>query len=128
MTKIALVDDNTQVRRALRRCLGLNKDWTICWEADNGSSAIDMARSSEPDVMLLDYAMPQMNGIEAAREISAVVPKCAILLFTMFATPQLAELAKAAGVRAVFSKDVNGISELVQAIETVVAPPLGQTP
>jgi DNA-binding NarL/FixJ family response regulator len=121
MTRIALVDDNSQVRSALKRCLGLNKEWTICWETDNGSSAIDMARRVEPDIMLLDYAMPMMNGIEAAREISAVAPHCAILLFTMFATPQLTELAKAAGVRAVFSKDVNGISELVGAIEAVAA-------
>ncbi len=125
MIRIAIVDDNAQVRAALRRCLGLNKDWVVSWEAENGRTAIENARGAKPDVLLLDYGMPEMNGVEAARQISNIAPKCAILLFTMFATPQLADLARAAGVRAVFSKDVNGVSELVEAI-TAIAAPMGK--
>lgn len=122
MIRIAIVDDNAQVRAALRRCLGLNKQWTVSWEAENGRIAIERTRGSRPDVLLLDYGMPEMNGIEAARQISNIAPECAILLFTMFATPQLADLAKSAGVRAVFSKDVNGVSELMEAITSITTP------
>ncbi|PYY10861.1 MAG: hypothetical protein DMG69_05350 [Acidobacteria bacterium] len=119
MTKILIVDDNAQVRTALRVCLELNKGWTVCGEADNGQAAIDMVPRLKPDVVLLDYAMPVMNGVEAARKIATIAPQCSMLLFTMYASEQLAELAHAAGVRAVVSKDVGGMSALVDAIEEI---------
>ncbi|PYX81625.1 MAG: hypothetical protein DMG70_18565 [Acidobacteria bacterium] len=117
MTRILIVDDSLQVRTALRMCLELNKDWTVCGEVDNGQAAIEMARRLKPDVVLLDYAMPVMNGVEAARRIAEIAPECAILMFTMFASEQLSAVAHAAGVWAVVSKDVGGISELVAAIK-----------
>ena len=125
MTRILIVDDNAQVRNALRMCLTMNKDWIVCGEADNGRAAIDMVRRVKPDVLLLDYAMPEMSGLEAARELSPLVPECAILMYTMFATPQLSELARAAGVRAVLSKDVNGISSVMGAIEALTSTKVG---
>ena len=121
MPKILIVDDSAQVRMALRMCLTMNRDWIVCGEADNGRDAIELACRVKPDVLLLDYSMPVMNGLEAARTISALMPKCAILMFTTFATPQLTELARAAGVRAVLSKDVNGISSVIEAIEAIAA-------
>jgi len=121
MTRILIVDDNAQVRNALRMCLTLNKNWTVCGEASNGRDAIEMVRSMKPDVLLLDYAMPEMNGLETARALSAFQPECAILMYTMFATPQLSALAQAAGVRAVLSKDVNGISSVMGAIEALAS-------
>ena len=119
MTRILIGDDSVQVRAALRMCLELNKDWTVCGEADNGQAALEMVRRLKPDVVLLDYAMPVMNGVEAARRITEIVPQCAILLFTMYASEQLAAVAQAAGVWAVVSKDVGGISALVGAIKEV---------
>ena len=65
--------------------------------------------------------MPVMNGLEAARALSALVPECAILMYTMFATSDLSELASAAGVRAVLSKEVNGIGAVMEAIEAVAS-------
>jgi DNA-binding NarL/FixJ family response regulator len=121
MTRILIVDDSVQVRTALRICLRMNKDWIVCGEAANGRDAIDLAARMRPDVLLLDYAMPEMNGLEAARTLSVLVPECAILMFTLFATPQLSELARAAGVRAVLSKDVNGISTVIEAIEAIAS-------
>jgi len=99
MTRILIGDDSVQVRAALRMCLELNKDWTVCGEADNGQAV--------------------MNGVEAARRITEIAPQCAILLFTMYASEQLAAVAQAAGVWAVVSKDVGGISALVGAIKEV---------
>jgi DNA-binding NarL/FixJ family response regulator len=109
VTRILIVDDNARVRAALRLCLKMKEDWVVCGEAEDGDAAIELVRTVKPDVVLLDYAMPVMNGLEAARVLSGLAPECAILMYTMFATPQLSELASAAGVRAVLSKDVNGI-------------------
>ena len=117
--KILIVDDNAKVRAALRMCLKMRDDWIVCGEAENGNAAIELASRVKPDVVLLDYAMPVMNGLEAARLLSVIAPACAILMYTMFATPQLSELAAAAGVRAVLSKDVNGIGAVMEAIEAV---------
>jgi DNA-binding NarL/FixJ family response regulator len=99
----------------------MNKDWIVCGEAENGRAAVELAARVKPDVLLLDYSMPEMNGLEAARTLGVLVPECAILMFTTFATPQLTELAKAAGVRAVLSKDVNGISSVIEAIEAIAS-------
>jgi DNA-binding NarL/FixJ family response regulator len=125
MTKILIVDDSAQVRMALRMCLRINKDWIVCGEAENGRAAVELAARVKPDFLLLDYSMPEMNGLEAARMLSALVPECAILMFAAFATPQLTELAKAAGVRAVLSKDVNGIRSVIEAIEVIASISLG---
>ena len=97
----------------------MKEDWVVCGEAEDGDAAIELVRTVKPDVVLLDYAMPVMNGLEAARAMSALAPECSILMYTMFATPQLWELATAAGVRAVLSKDVNGIGAVMEAIEAV---------
>ncbi len=121
MTRILIVDDNPSVRAALRMCLKMNTDWVVCGEAENGDAAIKLARSVKADVVLLDYAMPVMNGLEAARALSVLAPECAILMYTMFVTSHLSQLASAAGVRAVLSKDVNGIGAVMEAIEAVAS-------
>lgn len=116
MTTILIVDDNPQVRSALRWCLELNASWQVCGEAENGEEALILAQRLKPDVVLLDYVMPVMNGVEAARLISAVVPKSVLILFTMFASRQLIALAHAAGVSEVISKDVGGVTAICKAI------------
>lgn len=117
MVRILIAEDNAQVRTALRVCLELNPTWQVCAEADNGRDAVRMAEASRPDVVLLDYAMPVMNGVEAARVISAMRSDCRLILFTMFASNQLKTLAKAAGISEIVSKDVGGVRALVEAIE-----------
>ena len=66
-------------------CFKMKTDWIVCGEAESGDAAVKLARSVKPDVVLLDYAMPVMNGLEAARALSALAPECAILMYTMFA-------------------------------------------
>ena len=102
MTRILIVDDNARVRAALRVRLKMKENWFVCGEAEDGDAAIEL-----------------MNGLEAARVMSTLAPECSILMYTMFATRQLSELANAAGVRAVLSKDVNGIGAVMEAIEAV---------
>jgi DNA-binding NarL/FixJ family response regulator len=77
-------------------------------------------RQTDPDLVLLDYSMPRMNGLEAAREIKVISPHSSLFLFTMYASDPLRRLAKDAGVRTVISKDVGGVGALVKAIEEMV--------
>jgi DNA-binding NarL/FixJ family response regulator len=121
MTRILIVDDNPRVRAALRMCLIMNEGWEVCGEAENGQDAVTAAQDLRPDVVLLDYAMPGLNGVEAARLMSSSVPEARIILFTMFASKQLAALAKSAGVRAVVSKDVGGVNALVEVITKIAS-------
>ncbi len=123
MLRILIVDDSTHVRRALRMCLELTPNWEVCGEAENGQDGIDMVRASKPDVVVLDYAMPGMNGLEAARQIAVDAPDSVMLLFTMFASDQLSELAESVGVRKVISKAVGGVGAIVQAIQDAAARP-----
>jgi YesN/AraC family two-component response regulator len=69
----------------------------VCGEAENGQDGIELARQLKPDIVLLDYAMPKLNGLEAARLISAPMPQCGLILFTIFASDELCNLAQAAG-------------------------------
>jgi DNA-binding NarL/FixJ family response regulator len=123
LLRILIVDDSTHVRRALRTCLELTPNWEVCGEAENGQAGIDMVRSSKPDVVLLDYAMPGMNGLEAARQIGIDAPDSVMLLFTMFASEQLSELALSVGIRKVISKAVGGVGAIVQAIQDAASRP-----
>ena len=123
MLRILIIDDSTHVRRALRTCLELTPDWEVCGEAENGQAGIEMVRTSKPDVVLLDYAMPGMNGLEAARQIGLDAPNSVMLLFTMFASDQLSELAESVGIRQVISKAVGGVGAIVQAIQDAASHP-----
>jgi DNA-binding NarL/FixJ family response regulator len=112
MTRILIAEDNAQVRRALRVCLEMNPSWEVCGEAADGYDAVGLAQRLKSDIVLLDYAMPEMNGLEAARLISSSVPTCVLILFTMFSSYQLIALAHQAGVREVISKDVGAFRRL----------------
>ena len=68
-TRILLVDDHEIVRRGLRFLLQTREDFEICGEAVDGRAAVELARSSKPDVVVMDVTMPLLNGIEAARQI-----------------------------------------------------------
>jgi DNA-binding NarL/FixJ family response regulator len=120
LLRILIADDSTHVRNALRTCLELNPDWEVCGEAQDGKAAIEAVRRTEPDLVLLDYSMPLMNGLEAAREIKKVAPRSSTFLFTMFASDPLRKMAADAGVETVISKDVGGVGSLVKAIEDMV--------
>src|SRR5438094_9624877 len=119
MTRILIADDSPPVRQGLRNLLKGHADWEICGEAVDGQDAIAKARQLAPDVIVLDYLMPAMDGIEAARKISSVSPTTSILLFSMYMDSQLAKLARNAGISAVLSKSnagqvVNGIDAMLR--------------
>jgi DNA-binding NarL/FixJ family response regulator len=115
--RILLVDDNRLVRRSLRRLLEQHEEWEVCGEASSGYEAVRSFQSLHPDVVLLDFKMPDMNGLETAREIShrGRVP---ILLVSMFLNDQLTAEARKAGVQGTCPKEQVGC--VVQAVEAVL--------
>ena len=99
--RVSSVDSHSDCRRS--QCYptaneGIAK-WKICGEAQNGQEAIAKATDLEPDLIILDLAMPIMNGLKAAREISKAMPAVPILMYTIHNSRELELEAKTAGVR-----------------------------
>jgi CheY-like chemotaxis protein len=78
---VLIMDDNAFVRRAVRTLFALEADFLICGEAENGREAIEKAQQLHPDLIVMDLAMPAMNGLEAARALKRVVPTIPIIMF-----------------------------------------------
>jgi DNA-binding NarL/FixJ family response regulator len=117
MTRILIADDSQPVRCGLRTLLGLNSDWQVCGEAVDGADAVEKARQLAPDLILMDFSMPQMDGVQAARKIAESGTDIPVLLFTLNLSPQLVRLARVAGLRGAISK--SEISTLPYAIKAI---------
>ena len=117
-TRILIVDDHKSAIRALRSLLEANPEWEVCGEAVNGQEALAWATELHPDVIVLDLAMPVMNGLRAAREITKVLPTVPIVLNTLYSSPQVELEAKKHGIRKVVEKTHSGA--LVSAIQELV--------
>ena len=83
MTRILIADDHDVVRRGLRAILESRPGWTVVAEASNGRQAIDQALQTRPDVAIIDYGLPLLNGSEVTRQIRERLPKTEVLVFTM---------------------------------------------
>lgn len=104
LKRVLIVDDHLAMRRAVTRVLESQPNIEVCGEAENGRVAIEEAERLKPDLIVLDLSMPIMNGLEAARILRAIMPDILILMYTSFATSNLAEEALAAGVSRVSTK------------------------
>ena len=116
--RILIADDNPTVRQSVSRLLGGHLDWEVCGEATDGEQAVRLAKELSPDVLVLDFMMPGMNGLEAARQIAQVSPRTAILLCTIYLSPQLVDLARAVGVAGALGK--GDLSRMAAAIEALL--------
>jgi DNA-binding NarL/FixJ family response regulator len=117
VTRILVVDDNPTVRRYLRTVLEQQRGWRVCDEARDGQEAVDRFQQVRPDVIVLDFQMPYMNGLDAARIISQLSPKTPILMLTLYLTKQLSEEAQKVGVRGTCAKtDLSGVVDAVGAL------------
>lgn len=127
MLKILIADDNESLRIALREVLSRQQGWTVCGEATNGRSAVSMALELKPDVIILDFLMPLMNGLAAAAEISKQSPQLPIVLYTMHMSTQLEREAKRLGIKKVISKTDRFDDFISSLVEILSAgnPPLG---
>lgn len=103
-TRLLIVDDSEIVRKGLRNVLRARSDWEVCGEAVDGKSAIEMFKSLAPDVVIMDFQMPGVNGVEAAAKILQISPMATIVLFTQHASAPLEQRALEVGIRTVVSK------------------------
>src|SRR5262245_17395723 len=105
---ILVVDDSDTVRKVTRLFLETQLDFEVCGEAVDGVDAIEKAKQLKPDLIVLDLAMPEMNGIEAASVIKGMMPEVQIILFTLYRETIGDALALAVGIDAVLSKPEGG--------------------
>ncbi len=119
MKRILIIDDSAIIRRTLRTLLEQQADWTVCGEAADGGHGSEKARELHPDIIVIDLAMPVMNGIEATRILKRVMPATPILMFTTFANPHLKKEAETAGVDAFIDKS-EGAMTLVKSIQRLL--------
>ena len=117
--KILIADDNLRIRQVLRTLIEGHEDWDVCAEAEDGVQAVNRAKQFKPDLIILDLAMPELNGIEAARQISKALPGVPMLMLTLYASPLVEKEAEKVGVQRVISKSTNYM--LVSAIEEAFA-------
>lgn len=113
--RILLVDDHAIVRQGLRMFMELQKDLDVVGEATDGASAVDLAAQLHPDVVLLDIAMPHMDGVEATRKILARSPQSRVLILTSFGDDERIFPAIRAGAQGYLLKDIPPL-DLLQAV------------
>lgn len=118
MIRILLADDHAVVRKGLRLVLEEQADFEVVGEAGDGREAVALAADLDPDVAVLDITMPNLNGIEAARQIKAKRPETSIVVLSMHSDESFVLRALKAGARGYVLKDARE-AELVSAIRLV---------
>jgi DNA-binding NarL/FixJ family response regulator len=120
MTDILIADDHHVVRSGLRGIVEAQLNWKVVAEASDGKEAILNAIETKPDVAVIDYSMPLVNGIEATRQIRARLPKTEVLIFTMYDSETvMRELLKAGARGYLFKRDATHY--LIEAIGSLAA-------
>jgi len=116
--RILLADDHTVVRKGLRLLLESQPDFQVIADAANGRETVALAERHTPDVVVMDVAMPELNGIEAARQISAKLPHTAIVFLSMHSDEGYVLKALKSGARAYLLKD-SAENDLINAVKAV---------
>jgi two-component system, NarL family, response regulator NreC len=118
---ILIVDDSELIRRLVRSVIEHNTEWWVCGEAQNGRAALEQVQQLRPDMVILDFQMPVMNGLEAARKIALLAPNTAMVMFTMHNCEQLRHDAEAAGIRDVVSKSDGFVEHMIGSLRNALA-------
>jgi DNA-binding NarL/FixJ family response regulator len=118
MVRILIADDHEVVRSGLRKLIEAQADWEVVAEASDGNEAISQAVATNPDVAVLDYAMPLINGIEAAHQIRASLPNTEVLIYTVHDDEMLIYDLLRAGARGYVLKSDAG-SQVLAAIDSL---------
>ncbi len=116
--RVLLVDDHEILRRGLRSILETRKDWEIVGEATTGREAVQKVDELKPDVVVMDISMPELNGLEAVRQIVRLAPRTEVLVLTMHESEDLVREVLEAGARGYLLKS-DAASQLIAAIETL---------
>jgi len=115
MKRILIADDSDSIRAVLKRHLDSNSSLTVCGEACDGVEAIEKAKQLDPDLVVLDLAMPKLNGAAAASVLKKEMPDVPIILFTLYAK-SVENLGLAVGADIILAKS-DGIQKLMQQID-----------
>jgi DNA-binding NarL/FixJ family response regulator len=118
MFRILIADDHDVARRGVRALLENHPGWQVCGEAKDGREAVEFAAAQKPDLILLDIGMPNLNGLEAVRQILAASPEAQILVLTMHDTDQVVREVLRAGARGFLLKSDAG-RDLIAAVEAL---------
>jgi DNA-binding NarL/FixJ family response regulator len=113
--KVLLADDHTVVRQGLRALLAAEGDIEIVGEADNGRQAIQLVRKTQPDVAVIDIAMPVLNGLEATRQITRTMPATKVLILSSYCDDEYVQQLTEAGAAGYLVKQT-AANDLLKAI------------
>ncbi len=117
--RILLIDDSPIALKALKTVLGLHPSWEIVGEAENGPNGLALFHEKNPNIVIVDFQMPGMNGIEVGREIRRTGSRVLLILFSLHTGAEVERLATEAGFDAVLSKStpfpIVGIVERISA-------------
>jgi DNA-binding NarL/FixJ family response regulator len=118
--RILVVDDNAPIRGLVRRFVESRPGLEVCGEATDGLEGIQKVRELNPDLIVLDFLMPGMNGLQAAVLLHQIVPKAPIILFTFYKDAISSDLAQAAGVASILSK-TDQLATLADEVQRLTA-------
>jgi DNA-binding NarL/FixJ family response regulator len=116
--RILIADDHEIVRRGLRSMVEAHQDWEVVGEAITGREAVKQARALKPDIVIMDIGMPELNGLEATRQITRELPATEILILTMHDSEQLIHEVLDVGARGYMLKSDAG-RDLIAALEAL---------
>ena len=116
--RILVVDDHAVVRRGVRSLLESHEDWEVCGEATTGRDAVEQSRRLRPDVVVMDLSLPELNGLDATRQILKDGPGVEVLVLTMHHSEELARDVLRAGARGYIMKS-DADENLITAVDTL---------
>jgi DNA-binding NarL/FixJ family response regulator len=119
-TRILVADDHEVMRLGIRNLLETKPNWRVCAEASDGRDAVEKAIQLRPDIIIMDLTMPNMNGLEAASQISRSNPDIPVILFSLHLSDELSNHFDAGSIRGAVCKS-NAARDLVDAVERVLA-------
>jgi DNA-binding NarL/FixJ family response regulator len=120
--RILVVDDNVLIRGLVREFIEARPGFEICGEATDGVEGIEKSRELKPDLIVLDFLMPGINGLQAAAVLHQIVPNAPIILFTFYKDVVPWDLAQAAGVASILSK-TDQLAILADEVQRLTACP-----
>jgi DNA-binding NarL/FixJ family response regulator len=115
VVRVALVEDNRVFREALEMLLGLRDDVEVVASVEDGNDVVTLCRTHEPDVVVMDYRLPGLDGVQATAALRQACPEVAVVCLTASANPREMEALRAAGAVACLTKD-RELDEIVDAI------------